>query len=102
MRRYTTYYKNDEWMYIVYKAEDGEAYVLVATVPAIMWWDLAMVLSAEEVATLAQSKERFTLLVNQFLAGREWPTYKERRIESRIRPLGPDAIEVVDPPPGAS
>lgn len=102
MQRYTTYYKNHEWMYTVYKAERDETYVLVATVPAVIWWDVAMVLNGEEVETLAQSKERFTWLVNQFLAGRDWPKYTERRIESRIRPIDPDTIEVAEPSPRAS
>ena len=98
MPRYTRYYKNDEWMYVVYKAEQAQRYVLVATVPAVMWWDVAMVLNAEEVRTLGESPERFTRLVNQFLKGRDWPQYRERRIESRIRHLGADAIEIDEAP----
>ncbi len=98
MPRYTRYYKNDEWMYVVYKAEEGERYVLVATVPAVMCWDVAMVLNAEEVRALSASPERFTRRVNQFLRGRDWPKYRERRIESRIRRVSAEAIEIDEPP----
>ncbi len=98
MKRYVTQYRNQSWLYTVYGGVNTDEYILVAVVPGVGWYDIAMRLTKEEVETLRRSEDQFTDLVNQFLHGRDLPKYKSRRIERQIRNLSTDEIGVVDEP----
>jgi len=39
MRRYVNYYRNQPYLYSVFRAEEGEDYILVAVVPGVGWWE---------------------------------------------------------------
>jgi len=96
MKRYTNQYRNQAWLYTVYCEDGGDDHILVAVVPAVGWWDIAIRLTPDEVETLRRSEEDFTQLVNQFLSGRESPRWKTRRIESLVRAVGKDGIVLME------
>jgi HSP20 family molecular chaperone IbpA len=96
MKRYVNQYRNQRWLYTVSCSVDSDDYILVAVVPGVGWYDIAMRLTRDEVEILRRSEDEFTDLVNQFLHGRDLPKYKTRRIEMSIRNLGTDEIGVVD------
>jgi hypothetical protein len=96
MKRYVNQYRNQGWLYTVYRAADGNDYILVAVVMGVGMYDIAMRLTDAEVEALRRSEDDFTQVVMQFVRGRDLPKYKTRRIEGQIRNLGVDEIALVD------
>jgi hypothetical protein len=97
MKRYVEHYRNQDWLYAVYRSEAENDFLLVAVVPAIGWWELAVRLEPEEVEALRRSEGEFTTVVNEILKGRHWPKYKMRRVEHLMRRIGPGEIELEEP-----
>lgn len=75
----------------MFQAEAGGDHLLVATVPGIGCYDIAMRLSAEEVAAFRDRPDDFIGLARDFVASRDMPAFKDRRIA--FRNAGPDRIE---------
>ncbi len=87
-------YKNDDWLFSIYANTDG-AMVLVAVVPAVIWYEVAMVLDEDERALVgAGDKGDLILLARDFVASREMPIYRGRKIP--IRDIDTTTIEVDD------
>jgi len=94
--RYQLVYRNQEWLYSVYRSEEKDEYLLVAVVPAVGWYDIAMILNPAEAATFTADKAAFTGIVNSFLSWRERPAYKSRRVESRVQDGDRDTVILSD------
>lgn len=92
--RYTNQYKNVGYMYTVYGSGAPDDYILVATVPAVGMYDIAMRLTPAEVALLRKNEDEFTQLVTRFVRGRELREYKTRRMERQISNVSIDEIDV--------
>jgi hypothetical protein len=82
---------DSNWWFCVFQAEAGGDHLLVATVPGIGCYDIAMRLSAEEVAAFRDRPDDFIGLARDFVASRDMPAFKDRRIA--FRNAGPDRIE---------
>lgn len=87
-------YKNDDLLFSVYLGADGTM-VLVAVVPAVIWYQVAMVLDEDERAVVeAENKEDLILLARDFVASRDMPIYRGRKIP--IRDIDTKTIEIDD------
>ncbi len=71
-------YTNSEWWYCIFVGDD-DVTVLVATVPGVGCYDIAMVLSPEEkeLVTL-EDKDDLTRLARDVVASRDMPAFKKR------------------------
>jgi hypothetical protein len=82
---------DSNWWFSVFAAMTGHDHLLVATVPGIGCYDIAMRLSADEVALFSDRPEDFITLARDFVASRDMPIFKDRKISFRSQ--GPDLIE---------
>ena len=95
METYALTYRNQTWLYSVYRSAAGR-HILVVIVPGVAWDEIACVLDEAEVAILERDKQAFTELANAFLHNRDEPETKRRRIERRIVTLDADTIALSD------
>ena len=79
-RIYRRVYKNDDWWFLVFKAEDSDEHILLATVPGAGCWDIAMKLSPQEVAMFRERLNDFVSLAKDFVDRRESSAFKPRRL----------------------
>ena len=97
--KFTNHYRNQKWLYTVYKSESENNYLLVAVVPGIGWFDIALILKNEEVERLRKSEDDFTKFVNHFIKSREEKKFKSRRIEQNIKNIDSDTVELLNEKP---
>ena len=76
--RFTEIYRNEKWLYSVYQNEKSA--ILLAVVPSVGWFEIAMRLSDDEVTLFRESKSKFTALVNTFVNERDSEGFQVRRI----------------------
>ena len=77
--RFIEVYRNEKWLYSVYQNENGA--ILLAVVPSVGWFEIAMRLSDDELSIFGQSKSQFTAFVNKFIKGRDSERLRVRRID---------------------
>ena len=77
--RFKEVYRNEKWLYSVYQNENGA--ILLAVVPSVGWFEIAMRLSDDELSIFGQSKSQFTAFVNKFIKGRDSERFRVRRID---------------------
>ena len=82
---------DSNWWFCVFQAETGDDHVLIATVPCIGCYDIAMRLSADEVALFKDRPDDFISLARDFVASRDMLVFKNRKISFHQK--GPDVIE---------
>lgn len=71
-------YTNSEWWYCVFESDGGDA-VLLATVPAVGCYDIAMMLNGDEKSLVsAKDKSGLTALARDFVAFRDMPIFRNR------------------------
>ncbi|MFO1490644.1 MAG: hypothetical protein U1F77_01705 [Kiritimatiellia bacterium] len=71
-------YTNSEWWYCVFQGGTGTT-VLVATVPGVGCYDIAMVLNDDETILVeAKDKSDLTTLARDLVASRSMPIFKSR------------------------
>lgn len=80
-----------KWWFCVYLCRQTGDHLLVATVPAVGCYDIAMRLEADEVTMFTNRPDDFVTLARDFVASRDMPAFKDRRLSFRSQ--GPDLIE---------
>ena len=73
-------YTDSKWWFCVFKAEQSADYVLLATVPGIGCFDIAMKLTFDEVTLFQKSPDDFVTFAKDFVASRDMPIFKPRQI----------------------
>ena len=79
-------------MFCVFHSDQADDYLLVATVPGVGCYDIAMRLTPDEVAMFQASPPDFVTLARDFVASRDLPIFKTRRIP--ICRNGVDLLEI--------
>ncbi len=85
---------NSNWWFCVFKAAQSADHVLLATVPGVGCWDIAMRLTADEIEMFRDRPEDFVTLARDFVASRDMPIFSSRRIS--FQQSGADILEIDD------
>jgi hypothetical protein len=85
---------NSQWWFCVFKAEHTDDHVLLATVPGIGCYDIAMRLTGDEVRLYQTAPEDFVTLARDFVASRDMPIFCSRHISYQRNGL--DFLEIED------
>jgi len=88
-------YTDSTWWFSVFRSEQTGDYVLLATVPGVGCYDIAMRLTSDEVSLFHDRPSEFVGLAKDFVASREMPIFQARRISFRVH--GPDVLETDEP-----
>ncbi len=78
--KYEKHYVDHDWWYAVYRNIDNGEMILVAAVPGVGMYDIAMKLDTTELALFQNSKNDFTALAKDFVASRNMPIFRDRMI----------------------
>jgi hypothetical protein len=78
-------YTDPKWWFCVFKAEQSDEHVLLATVPGVGCYEIAMKLNPDEVSLFREAPDDFVTLAKDFVASRDWPAFKTRRVEFRCK-----------------
>lgn len=72
-----------EWWFCVFRSDETGEHVLLATVPGVGCYDIAMRLADDEVAMFRDCPTDFVTLARDFVVSRDMPVFKPRRISFR-------------------
>jgi hypothetical protein len=83
---------NSQWWFCVFKADHADDHVLLATVPGVGCFDIAMKLTGDEVSLFKNAPEDFVTLARDFVASRDMPIFCSRLIS--FQHSGSDFLEI--------
>ena len=83
---------DSDWWFCVFRSDKTGEHVLIATVPGVGCYDIAMRLGGDEVAMFQDRPADFIMLARNFVASREYPIFKSRLIS--FRQTGADLLDV--------
>jgi hypothetical protein len=83
---------DSDWWFCVFRSDETGEHVLLATVPGVGCYDIAMRLADDEVAMFRDCPADFVTLARDFVASRDMPVFKPRRIS--FRQSGADLLEI--------